>query len=361
MSVVLSTASLPAADRGERWHHAVSRTFIPLDVRLLEDDPSPGSIVSHRLGSLQVSQVQAGPQVVTRSRRLIARDGKQFLILTLQRRGSALKEQDGRQARIGPGDFSLSDSSRLFRKKVQDAFSFTSFHFPREDLRVRDEDLRALTATTFSGREGSAAVVGTYFARLAREAGHLDALAGRQFAATALDLLALLINERSGRFAPQGPETAAATLERVKDHILRHLADPGLAPPGIAAAHFMSVRYLHKLFQAEGVTVGEWIRTQRLERCRRDLLGSPALGHGVAAVARRWGFTSPSHFSRAFRTAYGMTPREWQTHGLSGDGKAGGTGGGKARETGGGAGAGAGVGATGTAERERPGGPARCP
>ncbi|MFF5571949.1 helix-turn-helix domain-containing protein [Streptomyces luteogriseus] len=320
MSVVLSTASLPAADRGERWHHAVSRTFIPLDVRLLEDDPSPGSIVSHRLGSLQVSQVQAGPQIVTRSRRLIARDGKEYLILTLQRRGSALKEQDGREARIGPGDFSLSDSSRLFRKTVRDAFCFTSFHFPRQDLRVRDEDLRALTATAFSGREGSAALVGTYFARLAREAGHLDAVAGRQFAATALDLLALLINERSGRFTPQTPETAAATLVRVKHHILGHLADPGLAPPQIAAAHFMSVRYLHKLFQAEGVTVGEWIRTQRLERCRRDLLRSPAPGHGVAAVARRWGFTSPSHFSRAFRAAFGTTPREWRIHGLSGEG-----------------------------------------
>jgi AraC-like DNA-binding protein len=124
---------------------------------------------------------------------------------------------------------------------------------------------------------------------------------------------------------------------RVKDHILRHLADPGLAPPAIAAAHFVSVRYLHKLFQSQGVTVGEWIRTQRLERCRRDLLRSPAPGDGVAAVARRWGFTSPSHFSRAFRTAYGMTPRAWRIHGLA---------------------AGA---STDEAEREHPGGPARCP
>ncbi|MFD5338753.1 helix-turn-helix domain-containing protein [Streptomyces hawaiiensis] len=283
------------------------------------------------------SQVQAGPQVVTRSRRLIAQDGKEFLILTLQRRGSALKEQDGRETRIGPGDFSLSDSSRLFRKKVEGAFCFTSFHFPREDLRVRDEDLRALTATAFSGREGGAALVATYFARLAREAAHLDAFAGRQFADTALDLLALLINERRGRFVPQAPETAAATLVRVKDHILRHLADPGLAPAGIAAAHFVSVRYLHKLFQPEGVTVGQWIRTQRLERCRRDLQRAPALEHGIAAVARRWGFTSPSHFSRAFRAAYGMTPREWRIHSLSG------------------------AATTGAAERERPGGPARCP
>ncbi|GAA2599301.1 helix-turn-helix domain-containing protein [Streptomyces roseoviolaceus] len=322
MAVVLCTASLSAADREERWHHAVSRTFIPLDVHLLEKDPSPGRIVSNELGSLRVSHVQAGPQVVTRSRQLIARDGKEFLILTLQQRGSSIKEQDGREALIGPGDFSLSDSSRLFRKKVQDRFSFTSFHFPREDLRVRDDDLRAMTATAFSGREGGAALVATYFARLAREAAGFDAVAGRQFAATALDLLALLINERSGRFTSQAPETAAATLVRVQDHILRNLSDPGLSPPGIAAAHFMSVRYLHKLFQLEGITVGEWIRTQRLERCRKDLLRPPALGHGVATVARRWGFVSPSHFSRAFRAAYGVTPREWQRSGLSGRSRA---------------------------------------
>ncbi|WP_327276448.1 AraC family transcriptional regulator [Streptomyces sp. NBC_01224] len=29
----------------------------------------------------------------------------------------------------------------------------------------------------------------------------------------------------------------------------------------------------------------------------------------VDAVAHRWGFSSPSHFSRTFRGAYGMSPR----------------------------------------------------
>ncbi|CAM5317117.1 hypothetical protein SGRIM119S_07614 [Streptomyces griseorubiginosus] len=39
VSVVLSTASLSATDRSQLWRHAVSRTFIPLDVRLLEEEP----------------------------------------------------------------------------------------------------------------------------------------------------------------------------------------------------------------------------------------------------------------------------------------------------------------------------------
>ncbi|WBO68800.1 helix-turn-helix domain-containing protein [Streptomyces camelliae] len=319
MSVVLSTAELSAADRRERWHEAVSQAFVPLDVNILEEDPSPGRIVTHQLGVTQVSDVQAGSQEVTRSKRLIARDGKEFLILTLQRRGSAVKEQDGRECLIEPGDFSISDSSRVFRKKVEREACFISFQFPRKELRVRDEDLQALTATAFSGRGGSAALVATYFTRLARETAGFDDFVGRQFVATGLDLLALFINERRGRFTPQAPETAAAMMVRVKDHILQNLSDPDLSPTTIAAAHFISVRYLHKLFQLEGSTVGEWIRMQRLERCRRDLLRSPALGLGVAAVARRWGFVSPSHFSRVFRAAYGIAPRDWQLHGLSGE------------------------------------------
>jgi len=316
---VLSTAPLSASDRAECWHEVVLRTFIPLDVNLLEKEPLPGTIVSDQLGALQVSHVQAGPQVVTRSKRLIARDGKRFLTLILQRRGSAIQEQDGRESLIKPGEFSISDSSRLFRKKLQGEFHFTSFHFPREELQVRDEDLQALTATAFTSDTGSSALVAAYFARLAREAAGFDAAVGRRFAATALDLLALLIDERRGRFTSQAPELAAATLVRVKDHIMRNLSDRDLSPSTIAAAHFMSVRYLHKLFELEGATVGGWIRMERLERCRRDLLRPAALGVGVAAVARRWGFVSPSHFSRVFRAAYGMTPREWQVHGLSGE------------------------------------------
>ncbi|MDX2681609.1 AraC family transcriptional regulator [Streptomyces sp. NY05-11A] len=32
----------------------------------------------------------------------------------------------------------------------------------------------------------------------------------------------------------------------------------------------------------------------------------------IAAVAGRWGFLSAAHFSRVFRSAYGLSPREWR-------------------------------------------------
>ncbi|MDX3850827.1 helix-turn-helix domain-containing protein [Streptomyces sp. AK02-01A] len=318
MSIVLSTAPLSASDRAERWHEAVRSAFVPLDVTLLESEPSPGTIVSNQLGSLRISSVQAGPQIATRNRRLISQDGQESLILSLQHRGTAIKEQDRRESLIKPGEFSISDASRPLRKKLDGEFSFTSFQFPRKELHVRDEDLRALTATAFASDEGSAALLATYLARMAREAASFDDTIGRRVAATALCLVELLIEERCGRFSSVAPQPGAAMLVRVKDHIMRNLSDPDLSPSKIAKAHFVSVRYVHKLFQMEGVTLGGWIRTQRLERCRQDLLRPMAKELGVAAVARDWGFANPSHFSRAFRAAYGMTPRDWQVEGLSG-------------------------------------------
>ncbi|MFF4379991.1 helix-turn-helix domain-containing protein [Kitasatospora sp. NPDC001547] len=314
MSASLSTAQLSASDRAESWHDAVSHAFVPMAVSLLEEVPSPGEIVGHQLGPVRISRVQAGPQVVTRNRRLITDGDSPSLIVSLQERGTAIKEQDGREALVRPGEFSITDTSRVFRKTLEDDFAFTSFHFPRTELDVPEKDLRELTATVFSGAEGSAALLGTYLSRMAREAPGLDEAVGRRAAATALDLLALLVDDRRGRARTRGSRTAAS-LERVKDHILRHLRDPDLSPSGIAEANFMSVRLLHKLFQQEGVTVGGWIRTQRLERCSRDLLRPLAEELGVAGIARRWGFANSSHFSRAFRDAYGMTPRDWQTSG----------------------------------------------
>ncbi|MFE5581528.1 helix-turn-helix domain-containing protein [Kitasatospora sp. NPDC056531] len=311
MPASLSTARLSAFDRAESWHEAVSHAFVPMAVDLLEEVPSPGTIVGHQLGPVRILRVQAGPQVVTRTRRMIADGGPPSLILSLQERGTALKEQDGRESVIRPGEFSITDTSRVFRKKIEEGFVFTSFHFPRAELDVPERDLRTLTATPFSGAEGSAALVATYLSRMAREAQVLDEAVGRRAASTALDLLALLVDDRSGRSRQQAPRNAAS-LERVKDHILRNLRDPDLCPSTIAEANFMSVRFLHKLFHLENTTVSSWIRAQRLERCSRDLLRPVAAELGIAGIARRWGFANSSHFSRAFRAAYGMPPRDWQ-------------------------------------------------
>ena|SRR6266498_1244279 len=109
------------------------------------------------------------------------------------------------------------------------------------------------------------------------------------------------------------PTTARrALLERIYAFMAERLADPGLSPGTIAAAHHISVRYLHKLFETQPSTVAGWIRQRRLDQCRRDLLNPALLDRPVSAIGNRAGFASPTHFTRAFRAAYGLPPAKFR-------------------------------------------------
>jgi AraC-like DNA-binding protein len=52
----------------------------------------------------------------------------------------------------------------------------------------------------------------------------------------------------------------------------------------------------------------------RLQPPRRDLLGPRLADRSIAAIAFGWGFGDLSGFNRAFRAAFGATPREVRAH-----------------------------------------------
>ncbi|MEV7082993.1 helix-turn-helix domain-containing protein [Streptomyces sp. NPDC093516] len=69
------------------------------------------------------------------------------------------------------------------------------------------------------------------------------------------------------------------------------------------------MRALYRLCARAGLSLEQWIIEQRLEGARSTLLSPAGRTRTVASVARAWGFTDPSHFTRRFRAAYGVTPR----------------------------------------------------
>ena len=98
---------------------------------------------------------------------------------------------------------------------------------------------------------------------------------------------------------------------RAGSYIEAHLGDPTLTPERVARACFISTRYLHRVFSEEGISVCDWIRGERLARCRRDLLDPALANEPIAAIAARWGLPS-AHVSRLFRAAYGCSPRDFR-------------------------------------------------
>jgi AraC-like DNA-binding protein len=150
-----------------------------------------------------------------------------------------------------------------------------------------------------------------FLAGLVDGAGTYPPRTSELMARSIVDLLGVLADELLDRTNTDTPGGNRALLLRIQAFIDDRLADPDLTPQAIARAHHISLRYLHKLFESEDVTVGRWIQRRRLEECRRDM-ARRANRSTIAAVAHRWGFTSAAHFSRAFRAGYGMSPREWR-------------------------------------------------
>jgi AraC-like DNA-binding protein len=69
----------------------------------------------------------------------------------------------------------------------------------------------------------------------------------------------------------------------------------------------VSERYLQIAFQAlHGMGPKQWMLQGRLSAARQDMLSNPAIG--LSRLSEDYQFSSPAHFSRAFRKAFGMNP-----------------------------------------------------
>jgi AraC-like DNA-binding protein len=206
----------------------------------------------------------------------------------------------------------LSDSSFT----GEPAGDWVMVTIPRALLPLPGQEVRPLLGTALSGRSGIGALVAAFVTELARSGGHYREADAARLSAIFIDLLGSLLAhelETPGTAADE-PETRSRLLRlRIQAYVQCHLADPCLSPASIAAAHHISVRSLHRLFEDHDETVAAWIRERRLERCRRDLADPRLSEHPAHAIGRKWGFTDPAHFSRVFRATYGLSPSAYRS------------------------------------------------
>ena len=74
----------------------------------------------------------------------------------------------------------------------------------------------------------------------------------------------------------------------------------------------MSGRTLQKAFELEETTLNRAILESRLSHARALIDRDQANELPLNVIAIRSGFISASTFSRAFRSRFGLTPRDWR-------------------------------------------------
>ncbi|MFI9202790.1 helix-turn-helix domain-containing protein [Streptomyces sp. NPDC053048] len=309
------------AGRLATWQHGVEHALAAaVRVGARQEHGFDGVLDECRLGYLRVLSLEADPVRLSRTPRLVAHDPADGVAVALQLAGTAALTQDGRSTALLPGQLAVLDLRRPFSLEQKERFRQRFFRLPGPVLNVPAARLRTVTGRALAPGEETAALPAPFLDRLADRAAHIAPDVGDLLAGNVADLLAALVDAYAERAAyAQGADVCPGTardhlLPVVRAYIERHLGDPGLTPESIARAHGISVRYLHRLFEGEEATVGRLIQRRRVEECGKEL-ARPAPGQAgpaISAVAVRWGFPSPAHFSRVFKTVYGRSPREWR-------------------------------------------------
>ncbi|GAA3680123.1 helix-turn-helix domain-containing protein [Nonomuraea antimicrobica] len=314
--IELHSTEVPAAERFEWWRDVTAQQMYPTVISSEQTDDFQASVTVLPLGPVLVTAPQYMSMRTERTPRLIRRADPEWWVLTLVSSGSLWFEQSRTRTTLARGDLSLHDTSRPFQGEIvsQGRLARTvSCQLPRQALPLPEQLLRGCTARPLPSRQGTGALLCRFMEGLLEQARGLspDEYAG--LARTAIDLLAVYLAGVADAARTVPAHTHQQVLARqIKTFIQHHLHRPDLSRSLIAAAHHISVRYLHRIFQQEELTVSGYIREQRMQRCRADLADGRLTGRSVAEIAARWGFTDAASFSRAFRTAYGVPPSEYR-------------------------------------------------
>ncbi|MEU3342509.1 AraC-like ligand-binding domain-containing protein [Streptomyces sp. NPDC002144] len=317
-ATVLDTAQLPPRERMAAWRMTAETALMP--TRISSADPSEfrARMQTMAFGPVQLSNLSYTPLVSRRTPSLIRRSDPELYQLALIVSGSQGIEQAGRCALITPGDLVFYDSSRPFDAVVRPQFGQEGsralvLQFPRHRLPLREQAVAPQCGRVFSGRVGIGRLLSQMLPGLAETHSDLSLHDSSRIGATAVDLVAALLAHHAGMQRALPPESRQRALfEQITDFVNAHLHDPHLKPAHIAAAHFISTRYLHRIFQEHGTTVSAFVRQQRLAQCRRELADPARQSVPIHTIGAHWGFSRPSDFTRAFRTAMGMTPSEYR-------------------------------------------------
>jgi AraC-like DNA-binding protein len=235
---------------------------------------------------------------------MIVMDG--YLAVGMPMAGSCVLSQDGREAVLTPGDFAVVDTSRPYEIAFDGIHRMVVTTAPEGRVSIRPEDLSRITARRISSSQVLRAIAW-------QQQGRDKLVAASQLPPPVLDLVSASLTEVAGELVGLHPHGhRAALLTQIREYIECNLGDARLSPQSIAAAHYISVRYLQKLFQSQGVTVKGLIRNRRLDRCRSDLVDPRHRDRSIGAIGARWNLSPASYFSRVFRARYGLTPSEFR-------------------------------------------------
>lgn len=294
------------------WTKALTENHLSMRLSSPDEENFRARIRSRVLGGVEMFSMLLEPNRGDRTPALLNADDTRIYGIELQIAGMSIIEQDGVRSELHPGDYTLYDSTRPFARIFNERSQIFVLRFPQSMIFLPAHTLRNITASRLAADEGIGVVVSPFLRSIADNMDELGGWAGLRVMNSLIDLVSAALAEKLHLADESSGNARAQAFLKVCDYIIENLSDPTLTPDSIATGNFISTRQLHKLFHAEQTTVSQWIRDRRLEQCRRQLADPNDMRLSVGEIAANWGIFDGAHFSRIFKNAYGVSPREYR-------------------------------------------------
>lgn len=306
----VSTDTYMQGERARIWQQALSRVRLPFVDQLDSYSSVHGDVASLMSPQgIEFSRVRASPQTI--SGRSADQPFSVWLSILMEGRFAFGGARGEPCIDLRPGDIIYGPTGMDSTLTLKSDFRMLYVKIPQLMLHPRLVNLGSLRTGTLSGDK---AVNRIFAGLLTGVAENMDELDAAELRPIELALTEFIVVSLAGSDAAQafGSTARLVHYQRICQSIESQLGDPELSVGKIAEEQHASQRYIQKLFEAAGLSFGQYLRQRRLERCRSDLQSTLHKHLSISDICFRWGFSDPAHFSRSFRAEFGTTPRAYR-------------------------------------------------
>lgn len=312
MTFSFSTAEVRPAERFDFFHEAVAKSYIRSELSVPDTRSFRGEIKLQLLDRLSLSVIETSPLYSNAPRPKRETSVPDVVFMMLVTEGYSRIVQGGRETETRVGEMSLLDTASPFTVMIPEGATHLVLEMPRAELEARIGSVESVTGRRFTTRSTEVALTAGYMRKLLANPPSQDADLLPAVERQTLDLFALAFSDGSSDVVKRLSSPASVTRLRLHHAIDFSVGEGHLSCEDVANMAGISTRYANMLLAQEGMSLERLLMRKRLERSREMLADPGNLHRLIGEIARAAGFDSASHFARSFKSAYGMTARDFR-------------------------------------------------
>lgn len=310
--VRFTTAGLPAGDRFAAWSRATSALF---DFCAPHPRRGPAgfsaSLTAYHFGAFLLCHSRADAARYIRSAQRSRLDDLDHYLIHLPLQQAGGFSVDGAVRRLRPMEVGVFDLA-LPSGYVAGAGETISLIVPRAGLSLLLRNPDQQHGRILRRDQPMAAMLAQHLIALNSVAPRFGLHEATALANTVLGLIAVCLGfdmPSTARAPPAQQATKEPVARRIRAYIEQNLHRETLTPELIVKELAISRSQLYRQFEAFG-GVRHYVRRRRLRQSLLAICNPLQSGQRIADIAYEKGFSDEAHFSRLFRDAFGLSPRE---------------------------------------------------